>query len=68
MNYLIVSVINGQEQLGSDSNTIVRDAKNMVKVNNAIKSFNPMRKPDNIRVYSWTNFYDPKTFKLIKTI
>ena len=68
MNYLIVSVIDNKEQLGSDSQSIVKDAKNTVKLNNALKYFNPLRKPDEIRVYSFTNIYDEKTYRLIKTI
>ena len=42
MNYFIVAVDNnGREFLGTQNATIVRDAKSMVKVNNALKYFNP---------------------------
>ncbi len=68
MDYLIVSVIDGKEQLGTDSNTIVRNAKSMVKVNNALKYFNPLRKPHEIRIYSFSHIYQPESYKLVKTI
>ena len=69
MNYYIVAVDNnGKEFLGSQNATIVREAKSMVKVNNALKSFNPTKETKQVKVYSYTNFYDNSTFRLIKTI
>ena len=69
MNYFIVEVDNnGREFLGSQNATIVRDAKSMVKVNNALKYFNPTKETKQIKVYSYINFYDEKTFKLVRTI
>ena len=69
MNYFIVAVDNnGREFLGSQNATIVRDAKSMVKVNNALKYFNPTKETKQIKVYSYINFYDEKTFKLVRTI
>ena len=52
MNYFIVAVDNnGREFLGTQNATIVRDAKSMVKVNNALKSFNPTKETKQIKVY-----------------
>ena len=68
MDYLITAYRENKNLLGSDSSRIVRDAKTMVKVNNALKWFKPFQKHDEIRIYSYTNFYDDKTFKLIRTI
>ena len=69
MNYYIVAVDNnGKEFLGSQNATIVREVKSMVKVNNALKSFNPTKETKQVKVYSYTNFYDNSTFRLIKTI
>ena len=69
MNYFIVAVDNnGREFLGTQNATIVRDAKSMVKVNNALKYFNPTKETKQIKVYSYINFYDERTFKLVRTI
>jgi hypothetical protein len=69
MNYFIVAIdSNEREFLGTQNATIVRDAKNMVKVNNALKCFNPTKETKQIKVYSYTNLYDEKTFKLVRTI
>mgnify|MGYP003617503219 CR=1 FL=1 len=69
MNYFIVAVDNnGREFLGTQNATIVRDAKSMVKVNNALKYFKPTKETKQIKVYSYINLYDEKTFKLVRTI
>ena len=69
MNYYIVATDkNGREFLGTQNATIVRGAKSMVKVNNAFKCFNPTKETKQIKVYSYTNLYDEKTFKLVRTI
>lgn len=68
MDYFIIAVKDGKELLGSDNSAFVRNAKNMVKVNNRLRSFNPMIKPDEVRLYSFTQVYRPDFYKLIKTI
>ncbi len=69
MNYYIVAVDkDNKELLGTQNQTLVYEAKNMVKVNNALKSFNPDKRADKVRVYSYTNLYDDKTHKLVRTI
>lgn len=68
MDYYITAVNNNSGLLGSANQTIVRDAKTFRKVQNALNSFNPDRQHDKIEVYTFTSFYDEKTFKLIKTI
>jgi len=68
MDFYIVSIIDNKQQLGTENQRIIRNAKNMTKVNNALKYFKPFRKPEKIEVYSFTNFYNESTFKLIKTI
>ncbi len=68
MEYIIIAYKNNSELLGSNNTTIVRSAKSMVKVNNALKSFNPSKNTDEIRIYSYTNIYNDETYKLVKTI
>lgn len=68
MECIIIAYENNRELLGSNNATIVRGAKNMVKVNNALKSFNPSKNTDEIRIYSYTNIYNDETYNLIKTI
>jgi hypothetical protein len=69
MDYFIVAVDSkGREFLGTQNAKIVKDAKSMVKVNNALKCFNPTKETKQIKVYSYTNLYNEKTFKLVRTI
>ena len=68
MDYLIEAHKNGRPILGSEGAAIVRDAKSMVKVNNRLKWFNPIKEHDEIKIFSFTSLYDEKTHKLIKTI
>jgi hypothetical protein len=68
MNYIIIALKDNKELLGTDNATLVHNCKSMVKVNNALKSFNPSKQADKIKVYSYSNLYDEKTYKLYKEI
>jgi len=69
MNYIIETYDNENRQLlGSENSAIVRDAKTMVKVNNRLKWFNPCNRAIKIKISSFTNIYDEKTYKEVKTI
>lgn len=68
MDYFIEAYKEGRPILGSDGAAIVREAKSMIKVNNRLKCFKPMKEHDEIKIFSFTNLYDEKTHKLIKTI
>ena len=68
MNYIIIAHKKNKELLGTQNSTLVHNCKSMVKVNNALKAFNPSKDTDEIKVYSYSNLYDEKTYKLIKTI
>lgn len=61
---------NGKQMLGSNNQTLVHDCKSFVKINNRLKWFTQYDKDQAkaIEIYSYTNFYDDKTFKLLKTI
>ena len=53
---------------GSEYSIIVRDLKTLRGVKNRLKNY---RIPPNVvqlNVYSYTNIYDEKTFKLLETI
>ena len=68
MEYIIIALKEKKELLGTQNSTLVHNCKSMVKVNNALKAFNPSKDTDEIKVYSYSNLYDEKTYKLIKTI
>ena len=68
MEYYIEAQSKGKPLMGTQNGTIIHDAKSMVKLNNALKSFNPEKRADEIKVFSFTNFYNTDTFKLIQTI
>lgn len=65
MNYIIQAYENNKGLLGTENQTLVTNCKSLVKVKNALKYFNPSKFADEIRVHSYTNLYDEKTFKLI---
>ena len=69
MDYIITAIDkDNKELLGTQNNTLVHNAKNNVKVNNALKSFNPSKLAVKVTVSSYTNLYDDKTIKLVRTI
>lgn len=68
MNYIIIAHKDGKELLGSDNSTLVHNCKSLVKVKNALSRFNPSKETDEIKIYSYTNLYDDKTYKLYKAI
>ena len=68
MEYFIQNYKENKELLGTENTTFVHDAKNMVKVNNGLLRHKPSMQTDEIRIYSYTNLYNEKTHKLIKTI
>ena len=68
MDYIIIAHKENKELLGTQNSTLVHNCKSMVKVNNALKAFNPSKYTDEIKVYSYSNLYNEKSYKLIKTI
>lgn len=68
MNYIIIAHKENRELLGTQNSTLVYNCKSMVKVTNALKAFNPSKDTDEIKIYSYCNLYDEKSYKLIKTI
>jgi phage terminase large subunit-like protein len=53
----------GKEKLGSDGKAIIRDLKTLKGVVNRLEKYGWKE----YRIYSFTNFYDDKTFQLLKT-
>jgi hypothetical protein len=68
MNYLIQAYNGKQELLGTQNATLVHDCKSYVKVKNALNRFKPESRATQIKVFSYSNLYDEKTYKLIQTI
>lgn len=68
MEYIIIAHKENKELLGSQNSTLVHNCKSMVKVNNALKAFKPSKDTDEIKIYSYSNLYDEKTYKLYKVI
>jgi len=68
MEYIIIAHKENKELLGTQNSTLVHNCKSMVKVNNALSRFNPAKETDEIKIYSYTNLYDEKSYKLVKTI
>ena len=68
MDYIIIAHKENKELLRTQNSTLVHNCKSMVKVNNALKAFNPSKDTDEIKVYSYSNLYDEKSYKLVKTI
>ena len=68
MEYIIIAHKENKELLGTQNSTLVHNCKSMVKVNNALSRFNPEKETDEIKIYSYTNLYDEKSYKLVKTI
>lgn len=68
MNYLIQAYKNDKPLLGTSNASLVSNAKSMVKVNNALKRFNPDKDATCIKVFSYINLYNESSYKLIKTV
>jgi hypothetical protein len=68
MDYLIQAYQGDNELLGSENASLVHNAKTMVKVNNALLSFRPQKTTTQIKVFSYTNLYNDKTYRHIKTV
>ena len=66
MNYIIIAHKENKELLGTQNSTLVNDCKSLVKVKNALKRFNPQKDTDKIKIFSYSNLYDEKTYKLYK--
>lgn len=68
MDYIITALKDNCELLGSANASIIREAKTMRKVNNALKWFNPDRDFDEIRISSFTNIYNEDSYRVVRTI
>jgi hypothetical protein len=68
MNYLIQAYQNDKQLLGTSNASLVYDAKTMVKVDNALKRFNPDKVTTVVKVFSYTNLYNESSYKLVKTV
>ena len=68
MDYIIIAHKENKELLGTQNSTLVHNCKSMVKVNNALKAFKPSKDTDEIKIYSYSNLYDEKSYKLYKSV
>jgi hypothetical protein len=68
MNYIIQAYQNNRQLLGTSNASLVKDVKSMVKIDNALKRFNPDKEADCIKVFSYTNLYNESTYRLVKTV
>lgn len=68
MNYIIQAYKNDKPLLGTSNASLVSNAKTMVKVNNALKRFNPDKVATSVKVFSYVNLYSESSYKLVKTV
>lgn len=69
MNYIFETYdADGSQLIGSENSAIVRDAKTMVKVNNRLKWFSPCKRAVKIKISSFSNIYDEKTYREVRII
>lgn len=51
MDYIIIARKENKELLGTQNATLVKNCKSMVKVNNALKAFNPSKDTHDLKEY-----------------